>query len=99
MKNKPRPWLMSAVLSLILFACTLLVLPLLFAGTLIMRGGGNTDKILCAVIITLILMITAALTVYSKYDFGFGFRHCAFTFVLLTIFCYLNPITHLISIF
>lgn len=91
MKHRRSPWATSAVLSLILFACTLLVFPLLFAGTLITRSGGKTDQILCGAVITLILMITAGLTVYAKYASDFGFRHCAFTFVLLTIFCYLNP--------
>lgn len=79
---------MSVVLSFILFGCTLLVMPALFFGVFLIPVD---DAGLCAIIITLILSITAGLTVYFKKDFGFGFCHCAVPFVILTVMCYLNP--------
>lgn len=82
---------MSAALSLILFFCTLFAFPMIFVLAMLTMGGGDGKFISCA-IITALLGITAGLTVHSKNDFGYGFRHCIVVFAILTILCCLNPI-------
>ena len=91
MEKRIYPWLMSAALSLILFFCTLFAFPMVFVLAMLTMGGGDGEFISCA-IITALLGITAGLTVHSKNDFGYGFRHCIVVFTILTILCCLNPI-------
>lgn len=83
--------LMAVVLSFILFFCTLMVFPLIFICTLILRSGGKSDYVVCTFIIILILGITAGFSVIFKKYFGFGFLHCTITFTILTVMCFLNP--------
>lgn len=92
MYEKIHPYLMSAVLAVILFVCTLLVEPLIILFTLITWSQGNSDQIVSAIIIIFILGTTAGLTAYSKKDFGFGFYHCIILFVILSVMCCLNPL-------
>ena len=82
---------MSAALSLILFFCTLFAFPMVFVLGILSWGAGD-GKFMSCTIITAILVITMGLTVHSKNDFGYGFRHCIVVFAILTILCCLNPI-------
>ena len=94
MGKRRNPWLMSILLSVILFCCTLLVLPIVLFGVTVLWWLAPTDsavQALMAFIVILILGSTAGLTIVWIKSFDFGFRYIVIPFIILTAMCAGNP--------